>query len=128
MSRSRALQEHFDKVAALGCIVCLLAKNIQVAPQLHHAKGGSMKLRGVHKAMSQKTSDWLVLPLCPHHHVDGEGIHKLGVETWEERFDKQDFYLDVIARYLETDVWALALAETPTRSDHRPSKINARVQ
>lgn len=71
---------YLDAVAALGCMVC-----VQPA-QIHHAKGGSM--RG-HAGTGLRSADDLALPICMHHHTGAEGIHTLGVLTWEARFGAQ---------------------------------------
>src|SRR5262245_19696684 len=41
---------------------------------LHHPHGGSMLDRGITRGRGQKTSDWLVIPLCVRHHVGDQGI------------------------------------------------------
>ncbi len=48
-------------VAALGCLIC------QGPACLHHVREG--------QGMSQRASDWLVVPLCKEHHQGKSGIH-----------------------------------------------------
>lgn len=103
--RDRAVQEHWEALAAYGCWVCC-----QPA-QMHHATGGSMKARGIHKGMGQKNSDWLVIPLCERHHTGVDGLHKIGVAQWEERFGPQAVMLDAITQATQTDVWHNARQE-----------------
>lgn len=49
------------KVAELGCLIC------RSPAQLHHVREG--------QGMSQRASDWLVVPLCVLHHTGSHGIH-----------------------------------------------------
>jgi len=57
-----------DRVASLGCILC---RKFDMAQEgrtlLHHARKG--------QGMSQRGSDWLVIPLCREHHVGKTGVH-----------------------------------------------------
>ncbi len=48
-------------VAELGCLICGSPAN------LHHVREG--------QGMSQRASDWLVVPLCREHHQGNTGIH-----------------------------------------------------
>lgn len=67
---------YLTAVAELGCMVC------GGPAQIHHAKGGSM--RYVESAgTGLRTGDDCALPLCANHHTGGEGIHTIGVQTWE---------------------------------------------
>jgi len=51
---------HMARVAALGCIACLLDGNAGTPPELHHPRSGA--------GAGQKSSDMDVIPLCPPHH------------------------------------------------------------
>lgn len=70
------IRGHWSRVASLGCIVT------GGPATLHHVHGGSCKEAGIHKGMGQKTSDWLVIPLCPllHQHPP-EGIDAGGLSV-----------------------------------------------
>lgn len=107
---------YLSAVAALGCIVCC-----QPA-QIHHAKGGSM--RYVESAgASQRTGDDCALPLCMRHHTGAEGIHTIGVQTWEARYGNQADMLTVVAVLLRN-------AEHPIAEPKRtapPTKILPRT-
>jgi hypothetical protein len=67
---------------------------------------------GVWRGKSQKTSDWLVIPLHPHYHTGDEGIDKgsprLTVPDWEQLYGRQVDHLDEVCRLLGVDVWELA--------------------
>lgn len=54
---------HMGKVAALGCVVC---RNLGYGPtpaQVHHIKEEC--------GAGQRQSDFLTIPLCAEHHLDG---------------------------------------------------------
>jgi hypothetical protein len=73
----KAEREHRNKVAALGCIVCLNLGHEGTPAQLHHIRSG--------QGMSQRAGEYEVIPLCPYHHQQGglgNAIHA-GQATWE---------------------------------------------
>jgi hypothetical protein len=110
------VKEHFNTIARLGCVVC------GQAAEIHHCIGGSMRERGVSRGMSQKVSDWLVIPLCQPHHRGREGLHTYGADAWEHIFGKQADFLDAIADKLDLPLWRLA-EQKPEKKYKRPSKV-----
>lgn len=54
-------------VASMGCILCLHLGLGETPANLHHVREG--------QGMSQRASDWLVIPLCKEHHQGKTGIH-----------------------------------------------------
>jgi len=58
--KGKARSAHFARVAALGCIACLIDGNPGTPPELHHPRANA--------GMGQKAPDTDVLPLCPLHH------------------------------------------------------------
>lgn len=58
--KGRARSAHFARVAALGCIACLIDGNPGTPPELHHPRSSA--------GMGQKAPDTDVLPLCHRHH------------------------------------------------------------
>lgn len=59
---TKAEKRHMDRVAQLPCALC------GASPvQLHHIREG--------QGMSQRASNWLVIPLCPSCHTGPQGIH-----------------------------------------------------
>jgi hypothetical protein len=56
-----------SKVAGLGCILCRHLDLGETPANLHHVREG--------QGLSQRASDWLVIPLCKLHHQGTEGIH-----------------------------------------------------
>lgn len=59
---TKAEKKHMSRVAELGCIVC------SSPAQVHHIREG--------QGMSQRASNWLVIPLCPEHHTGVLSVHK----------------------------------------------------
>ena len=57
-----AEKRHMDRVAQLPCAVCG-ADGVHI----HHLREG--------QGMSQRASNWLVIPLCPPCHTGPNGIH-----------------------------------------------------
>lgn len=51
---------HMARIAALGCIACLMDGYAGTPPELHHPRSGA--------GAGQKSSDMDVIPLCPPHH------------------------------------------------------------
>lgn len=107
--RSKVLQQHFDAVAALGCIVTGGPATI------HHVHGGSVSERlssmGLDptKGLGMRGhSDWLVIPLVLHlhslgpHAIDGG----MGVKTWEATYGRQSDMVDRVGQLLGIDPWA----------------------
>ena len=100
--RPREVQEHWERVAAVGCVLSGMPATI------HHCHGGSMR-EFVHKGLGQKTSDWLVIPLAPRYHTGELGIDaSLGVIEWEHRFGSQVGHLDDLCQELGVNVWKKA--------------------
>ena len=58
--RGKARSAYFARVAALGCIACLIDGNPGTPPELHHPRANA--------GMGQKAPDTDVLPLCHRHH------------------------------------------------------------
>lgn len=107
-------QEHMGRVAALGCCVC------RQPAQVHHVRGGSVGIVGA----ARKSSDWMTIPLCEKHHTGVEGIHAIGVQTWERRFGSQTAHLLDVEYRLGVDIWHMAsLDDMRPRRYKRPSKI-----
>ena len=77
----------------VGCVVCRMRP-----ASIHHCMGGSIADAGITKAASKKNSDWLVLPLCYDHHQGRNGLHQIGVRTWEKRFGLQVTFVVELSR------------------------------
>lgn len=92
----------------IGCVI-----SGQTPATIHHCHGGSMVARGVYTGMSQKSSDWLVIPLCAEFHTGNRGIDNgmglfKGVKAWEKEYGEQATFLDVLSQQIRIDVWEMA--------------------
>lgn len=83
-------QIHKAKVAEVGCILCLHLGYGQTPAQLHHLREGH--------GMSQRASDFLVIPLCQSHHQGAAGIHGMGRKAFERAYQLTE--LDLLAMTL----------------------------
>jgi hypothetical protein len=83
---TKAEREHLEKVAAMGCLVC------SRPAEIHHIRTGL--------GMSQRASNYEVLPLCPYHHRQGgfgEAIHA-GQKEFESKYGSEVELLNKINR------------------------------
>lgn len=60
--------EHLERVASIGCVLCLFLGRGYVPAQIHHLFD------------SHQRSHWLVAPLCRECHQGPNGFHGLGGE------------------------------------------------
>jgi len=60
-------EEHLDRVASLGCILCHEIGVGYMPAEIHHIRQG--------QGMGQRAGNYLVLPLCPDCHRGPKGIH-----------------------------------------------------
>ena len=85
------------RVAALGCIVCLIHVGAKTRPEdtcIHHIKWQT--------GIGRRSSHYEVLPLCFRHHdagIYGESFHA-GRGIWEITFGSQLDLLDEVRRML----------------------------
>ena len=92
MSKNATTAERkwMGRVAELGCVVCRNSGFGETPALVHHIREG--------QGGAQRASNWLVIPLCPPHHVGGDSIHN----------DRQNFQ----ARYgTELDLLAQTIME-----------------
>ena len=84
-------KSHKSRVAAIGCILCRRLGYGETPASLHHIREG--------QGMSQRASDYLVIPLCREHHQGDTGFHGLGEREFERRYKttELDLLADVIA-------------------------------
>lgn len=86
-----AVGRHKDRVAELGCVLCRHLGYGETPASLHHIREG--------QGMSQRASDWMVVPLCWAHHQGKEGLHGLGTRAFEARYRMSE--LDLLAKTIE---------------------------
>lgn len=87
-----AEKRHLNRVAGLGCIVCRNEGYGESPAARHHIRAG--------QGMSQRASNYEVLPLCGAHHQTGGfgvAIHA-GQKTWEAKFGTE---LELLAQVRE---------------------------
>lgn len=64
---------------------------------------------GFGRGVSQKTSPWLVIPLCLNHHTGRAGVDSgMGVATWEGHHGSQVKHLETVSALLGVDVFEKA--------------------
>lgn len=73
---SKEERAYMGMVAELGCLIC------GGIPEIHH----NTKNRGY----GAKSSNYDIIPICYKHHRGEEGIHHIGVKTWEAKYGDQD--------------------------------------
>jgi len=93
---------HMDRVAALGCCVCLFEKQEWVQPQIHHMKVNP--LTGLHLGLGQRASHFHVLPLCPEHHLatSPDGYHASPF-TWTTKHGTEIELFREVCRLLQIE-------------------------
>lgn len=84
----------FNALASLGCVVCRIHNGSFVEACIHHLTG--IKYR----ATGKKASDEHTIGLCHDHHQGAQGIHTLGMRSWEQMFGTQEYLLDYSDRLL----------------------------
>lgn len=100
----KAIAAHLQAVASLPCAV-----TGRTGVTLHHCHGGSMSQNGIHRGVSQRPSDWLVIPIVLELHVGPEGIDgSKGVESWEREHGPQFEHLKKLSQRLGYNVFELA--------------------
>lgn len=85
------IYEYNARVASVGCILCHHLRLGHTNPSLHHLREG--------RGLSQRGSDWLVVPLCREHHQGATGFHGLGKSGFFTRYKLDE--LDLLAMTVE---------------------------
>lgn len=91
---SKIEKKHYDKLAQLGCIVCINLGYGYSLPHIHHIRHGA--------GLAQK-SDWRnAIPLCPSHHLHGGygiALHA-GIKEFERKYGTETELLEKVKRLL----------------------------
>ena len=85
-----AEKAHLQRLAELGCIVCLEQFGVASPAEIHHPRNG--------QGVGQRASHFEALPLCPQHHRHGGygvAIHA-GQREWEKRFGTERELLAIV--------------------------------
>lgn len=88
---SKSLDRYMGEVADLGCILCRHLGYFGTPAQLHHPRAAA--------GGAQRSSDWLVVPLCPEHHTGKSGFHGLGNSAFYTRYKLNEW--DLLAMTIE---------------------------
>jgi hypothetical protein len=101
-----AAKRYWSQVASLGCLVCgglaeiaHAAGRPSVTARLQEPKAKGKKLPRM---------DWLVVPLCMHHHRMSVDALDLNPRLFEERYGPVAGHIDRIAERFGVPVWDLA--------------------
>lgn len=92
-----AERRHLDRVAALGCIVCINLGHADSPAEIHHPRAG--------QGMGQRASHFDAIPLCPlHHRTGGHGVAiHAGQKTWEKKYGTERALLEQVKTLLPTE-------------------------
>jgi len=83
-------KEYMNRVADLGCICCHQMGFPDTPAEIHHIRTGS--------GMSQRASNYDVIPLCPTHHRTGDwgtAYHR-GAKEFEHRYGTELELLEIV--------------------------------
>lgn len=111
-----ALKEWHRFVAGFGCCVCW------GSAQIHHPRGGSVAGEA---GAGKKSSESGVIPLCERHHTGEEGIHQIGVKTWEARYGTQALHRQRLMNRIRE--WERQTGRAAPRAPVEPDSILAKV-
>ena len=85
-------KRHLNKIASMGCIVCVNLEHGETPAEIHHIGNGTM---------GKRASNYEVIPLCHIHHMAGGygvAVHA-GRESFEANFGTEQELL------LQTLMW-----------------------
>lgn len=89
-TKSKLEQQHMDKVARLGCIIC---GNSEV--HLHH-----IRYKGL--GMGRKSTNFEVIPLCQPHHQGSFSVHGSPKE-FEQKYGTQKELLERVLKRIKCE-------------------------
>lgn len=64
---TRAEQRHLSRLSDLGCVLCDMLGRGGTPAEIHHLRAGV--------GMSQRSSHFMAVPLCPECHRGPHGVH-----------------------------------------------------
>jgi len=76
--------EHMEKVAELGCIICLELGFPDSPAEIHHIRG-----EGEGSGMGKKASSYKVIPLCARHHRNGSESYHYSPKSFTDKWGSQ---------------------------------------
>ena len=86
---------YMNRVANLGCICCHMMGYSDSPAEIHHIRTGT--------GMSQRASNYDIIPLCPVHHRTGDhGVaYHSGSKAFEKNFGTELELLEVVKEALD---------------------------
>lgn len=73
---TKAQKEHYDKIANLGCILCI---------HLGYGEGGGVEIHHIRR-FGGKRALAPVIPLCVEHHRGNTGVHGMGKKSFARHY------------------------------------------
>lgn len=95
---TKAERAYADKVARLGCVLCLRLGFEGTPAELHHPRTGV--------GAGRRAPDSEVIPLCPEHHRGRTGVHGMGRRGFEAHYGVTELDLVAETKRLVGDLWA----------------------
>lgn len=95
-----SVTQHNKRLKQLPCIVT----ERTIGLSCHHCHGGSIRDLGFHRGGSQKTNDYLQIPLCWELHLGPMNPEAIGILTWESTVATQVELLNQVSELLGYDV------------------------
>lgn len=74
---TKAEKKHYEKLVAIGCIVCNREGFGYSEPHIHHIRTGV--------GMGQRSHYLMAIPLCPNHHQNGG--HGVALHAGQKAFE-----------------------------------------
>lgn len=78
-------RQHLSRLAELGCVLCIRLGYGQTPAEIHHIREG--------QGMSQRSSHFEAIPLCPAHHRGPDGFHGLGKRAFVRHYGVDEIVL-----------------------------------
>lgn len=104
LQERKDIRAYHNMLAEMACVV-----TGKRPVTLHHCHGGSLADAGITRGMSQRPSDWLVIPIIMDLHVGPHGIDGgKGVRSWESEHGTQMDHLLALQEKLDIDLFVLA--------------------
>ena len=89
-SKTKAEKLHMRSVAELGCIICDKMGFPGSPAELHHIISNT--------GMGKKATNYEVIPLCPHHHINSEESYHQSPKEFTDKWGSQE---DLLKETLE---------------------------
>ena len=85
-NKTKHEQEHMNKIADFGCIICYKMGFPKSPCELHHIKDK--------RGMSKKASNYEVIGLCPLHHRNGKESYHYSPKEFTKKWGTQKELLE----------------------------------